>query len=481
MHLRYPLLHHRGEPGQCCTNKIAPVRRRHLLLFLALSHSPSRLPRCAAGSSHGESRIIRRTYPEDWYTQMMPGAYRLWGEAAADAGYTALTATGSLDFGREGNGDLAELLAACRRHAVPHEVLGLEELRERFPVFDFPPGTVGVYSKEGGVLHATKACAMFQQLAVKHGASLMDRVKVIAIRRSAPLENDPTAPTGAETATKVSVETNTGVIVETSKGAFGCAKCVLACGAWTAPLVKAACGVDLPVQPLQVYVAYWNLAEEWRESFDGTKGGPVFINYDENDHVYGIPIMDYQGLVKMSSHNGWPCDPDNRPTGKPPVIDPMKNWVNKWFGGKFDEEPSMVEACMYSMTPDQDFILDTLPLKQNSTVAHGKPAAEATVTDAPGAPGATVTEAPCSGATVTEAAGIGATVTGGGEVVVAAGFSGHGFKFGPLIGSIIADLVQSGSSQRAPMGLFSARRFEGGKPGNVRASGPQVKHLGSLN
>jgi len=62
--------------------------------------------------------------------------------------------------------------------------------------------------------------------------------------------------------------------------------------------------------------------------------------------------------------------------------------------------------------------------------------------------------------------------TGGGEVVVAAGFSGHGFKFGPLIGSIVADLVQSGTSHRGPP-WASRRALRGGKLGNVRASGPR--------
>jgi sarcosine oxidase len=62
------------------------------------------------------------------------------------------------------------------------------------------------------------------------------------------------------------------------------------------------------------------------------------------------------------------------------------------------------ETCLYSLTPDEDFILDRV-----------------------------------------------------GDVVVGAGFSGHGFKFGPLIGEVLADLA-TGEDPRLPGGRFSISR-----------------------
>jgi sarcosine oxidase len=41
---------------------------------------------------------------------------------------------------------------------------------------------------------------------------------------------------------------------------------------------------------------------------------------------------------------------------------------------------------------------------------------------------------------------------------VACGFSGHGFKFVPVIGEILADLITAGTT-RHPIGLFDPRRF----------------------
>jgi sarcosine oxidase len=44
------------------------------------------------------------------------------------------------------------------------------------------------------------------------------------------------------------------------------------------------------------------------------------------------------------------------------------------------------------------------------------------------------------------------------EVVVATGFSGHGFKFASVVGEIMADLAMKGST-RQPIGFLNAQRF----------------------
>ena len=45
-----------------------------------------------------------------------------------------------------------------------------------------------------------------------------------------------------------------------------------------------------------------------------------------------------------------------------------------------------------------------------------------------------------------------------GRVVLAVGFSGHGFKFVPVVGEIVADLVTEGAS-RLDVGFLSPDRF----------------------
>ena len=71
-------------------------------------------------------------------------------------------------------------------------------------------------------------------------------------------------------------------------------------------------------------------------------------------------------------------------------------------------DPTRSQVCMYTVTPDRHFVVDIYPAKAS--------------------------------------------------VVVACGFSGHGFKFAPVVGDILADLADEGQVKH-PIGLFSAKRF----------------------
>jgi sarcosine oxidase len=47
------------------------------------------------------------------------------------------------------------------------------------------------------------------------------------------------------------------------------------------------------------------------------------------------------------------------------------------------------------------------------------------------------------------------------EVIVAAGFSGHGFKFASVIGEVLADLAQDGQTTGHDISMFAVDRFRG--------------------
>jgi sarcosine oxidase len=74
----------------------------------------------------------------------------------------------------------------------------------------------------------------------------------------------------------------------------------------------------------------------------------------------------------------------------------------------FDVDTAAIDTCPYDNTPDEDFVLDRI-----------------------------------------------------GDVVVGAGTSGHGFKFGPLLGALLADLV-CGDAPAVPLDRFSAYRLAHG-------------------
>jgi sarcosine oxidase len=168
-----------------------------------------------------------------------------------------------------------------------------------------------------------------------------------------------------------------GVVVRTESDAYRAPVVVVACGAWASLTIGSL--VTLP--PLEV-------TREQVLYFDAVAGTnwPTFIHHRQ-PYRYGL---DTPGLgVKVAEHHtGLATHPDRRsfdvdPEGRDRVV----AYVEDWFPG-LDPEAPIAETCLYTTTPTEDFVVDRA-----------------------------------------------------GPLVVAAGFSGHGFKFTPLIGRLLADLA----------------------------------------
>ncbi|TKW12166.1 hypothetical protein SEVIR_5G019300v4 [Setaria viridis] len=383
-----------GIMGSCAAHAAASRGARALLLerFDLLHH---------LGSSHGESRTIRDAYPKAQYPPMVRLARRLWADAEAESGYRVLTPAPQLSMGPR---DSAALAAAVG-NAGAEEV----DLARRWGgAFRVPDGWLAAASEHGGgVLNATKAVAMFQALAVKKGAVVRDNAEVVGIEKG---------PEG-------------GVVVRTSAGEeFRGAKCVVTVGAWASKLLRSVAGVELPIQPLHTMVLYWRIKPGRELELAAGSGFPTFSSYGD-PHVYSTPSLELPGLIKINYDGGPPCDPDSRDwaCGGGDVAERVARWIEEFMPDHVEAAggPVIRHSCMYSMTPDKDFVIDFL----------------------------------------------------GGEfgedVVVGAGFSGHGFKMGPAVGRILAEMAIDGKASTAAeagveLGHFRIKRFEDNPMGNAK-------------
>lgn len=196
-----------------------------------------------------------------------------------------------------------------------------------------------------------------------------------------------------------------GVEVRTERGSYRAAVLVFAPGAW-APGLLGDFGIRLQVAR---QVMFWFdpaggvrpfLPDRFPVYIWDPKGGPVF---------YGFPALDGPGGgVKVAIHHGGvACTPEtvDRAVG-PAEASAMRACLRDRLP---DLDGRLLDAktCFYTNTPDQHFVIGRHP----------------------GCP----------------------------QVMVAAGFSGHGFKFAPVVGEILADLALDGST-RHPIGLFSPNR-----------------------
>ncbi|XP_009950452.1 PREDICTED: peroxisomal sarcosine oxidase, partial [Leptosomus discolor] len=201
--------------------------------------------------------------------------------------------------------------------------------------------------------------------------------------------------------------------VTTTAGVYRAPRLIITAGAWTGALV-APLGLRLPLQPLRIDVCYW------REKEPGSPGtgraGPCFMamGLSRAPHgIYGLPALEYPGLVKVCYHHGSPTDPEERdrvPPGSPrPNIALLSSFISSYLPG-LEPQPAVVETCLYTNTPDEDFILDRHPKFSN--------------------------------------------------IIIGAGFSGHGFKLAPVVGKLLCELSlgEEPSHSTAP---FAITRFPG--------------------
>lgn len=199
-----------------------------------------------------------------------------------------------------------------------------------------------------------------------------------------------------------------GVEVRTAHETFAAAKVVVASGAWMRALLRPL-GLDLPLQPLAAqenYLTALDPAQFTHERF------PVWIGHVQDRYgsiLYGLPSVDGSG-VKIGLHTGPPIDPES-PDRTPDtrLADSMLSFARRYMPEAAGSVASS-RVCLYTLTPDEHFIIDHHP------------------------------EYP--------------------QVIMASCCSGHGFKFGTLLGSILSDLAFTGGTPH-DISLFRLGRFEG--------------------
>ncbi len=326
------------------------------------------------GSSHGDTRIIRKAYMEHPdYVPLLHRAYDLWEELEEETGRELFLRTGLLLSGPPESEVMRGLAACYEEHNLPHEELDAEELRRRYSQLRLPADWSASFDPLGGILRVEECVRQQVAMAQRHGATLFAGEEV----RSWKAEGE-------------------GVVVETERRRLSAGCMILTAGAWAVPALGEL-GVEMKVlRKLLFWYGGQGVEEYRREVF------PCFcIGVGSGSElIYGFPAIDEWGL-KITEHN----------ISHKEILDPLK--VNRQledddesqvlqilerFFPRLKPERSKFVTCLYTMSPDENFIIDRHPEHKS--------------------------------------------------VVIGAGFSGHGFKFASVVGEILADLALEGETKQ---------------------------------
>jgi sarcosine oxidase len=338
------------------------------------------------GSSGGRTRIIRLAYFEDpSYVPLAVASWDRWLDLERETGASILTPTGGFYGGLAGSAVLDGSLRSAREHGLPHELIDSDEIRRRWPVFVPPDGAQALIEEQAGVLRADVAIGAQLALAERLGAELRFEEQAMDWRP---------APGG-------------GFEVETASGVVGGSHLVIAAGPWTSYFVP---DLALPLNVERIPVLWF----EPRVPEDEVAVGrlPIWILETETDgSFYGFPYDPGVGLKVARHHSEDFVSVDEVNRSLTAVDEARVRRFARAYLPAADGPLAGSTICLYTNTPDGDFILDTHPA----------------------APG----------------------------VAFASACSGHGFKFAPILGEALADLALTGRSP-LPIEHFRASRLVAG-------------------
>jgi sarcosine oxidase len=194
-----------------------------------------------------------------------------------------------------------------------------------------------------------------------------------------------------------------GVVVRTDRDSFQAGELVITAGAWATRLLGEL-GAKLTVMR---QVPMWFAPPDPRPFAPDRL--PVYLADTPNGTFYGLPAVDARGH-KVAQHYGAPelTGPDEIDRSVTDADEaPLRQFIRDHLPAA-DGPRTDVSVCLYTLTPDRHFVVDRHPAHSN--------------------------------------------------VAIATGFSGHGFKFAPVIGGMLADLLET-QTPEAEIELFRVRRL----------------------
>jgi sarcosine oxidase len=324
------------------------------------------------GASKDHSRIIRLSYHRRDYVRLAKRAYATWAEVEAASGERIVTRTGGIDlYPAGGVTDQAAYTGSLAAEDVPYERLDAGEVMRRWPQWRLDDGTLAVFQAESGIADPNRGNPAHRALAVANGATLLARTPVLRVRES-----------GGEH----EVQIGDGSVLRAGR-------VVITADAWTNEVLA---GLErrLPLTITREQVTYFACPDP---AAFAPERFPVWIWMDEPS-FYGFPTYGEAGPKVAQDVGGEEITTATR------TFEVNRASHARVYGFLERHLPGAVgpdlltKTCIYTLTPERDFVLDRLPDHPGVSLALG---------------------------------------------------AGHGFKFASVVGRILAELAVDGTTPSA--------------------------------
>ena len=338
------------------------------------------------GSSHGQTRIIRKAYFEHPnYVPLAEEAFERWDElnnrhrTRPDI-KPLLEPAGILQIGKPDSEVILGVQKAAAEHDLKLEQFSPDQIHQRLPILNVSPEHIGLFEPEAGFLRVEHCVAAHLAQAKKRGAELISDCSVVSWNAS-----------------------ESGVEVETENGTYSARRLAICAGAWSRNFLSEL-GIELKVLAKQ---QNWYQIDRVEQKYVNDFPA-VFIEEDDGEQFYCLPELDSHGM-KVCRHTGGEVVDDASRLDRELDQDDIKR-NEAFMDRRFHHSKHRLvhhSMCMYTMSADGHFIVDTHPDHSN--------------------------------------------------VAFATGLSGHGFKFTPVLGHRLVELLDG--SVDSNLEFLSLKRF----------------------
>ena len=294
------------------------------------------------GSSHGDTRIIRKAYFEHPnYIPLIQRAYELWDELEQESGKSLFNRCGLMVAGPPAGEVIQGVHLAAQLYDVAIEKIPVEQVASRFLGFQIPKGFEVIFEPEAGFLFVEECIRTQIEFAMSLGAQvcLNEKINEVVIK-------------------------DQSIEVKTETQHFFASGLIVTAGAWSNSCLQE---LNLPLEVVRKLL-FWNPVKQSVYNLESGTGGFFFdMPYGE---FYGFPSLDGK-TVKLAEHTGGEPTDDPGNLNRELLADDatsVSRFINEVMPD-LEPIPERHATCMYTRTRDGHFIVDQHP--RNSSMVYG--------------------------------------------------------------------------------------------------------------